>query len=298
MKAMGWKAVYEGFGKLEDDDDNEDNDQSLPNVCIGQTGNMTETKIINGKTKPPARYNEATLLSAMEHPSKFIQDKSLKEAIENTSGLGTPATRADIIEKLFNTFYIERKGKEIFPTSKGIQIIDIVPADLKSPELTAKWEQQLSLISKGKSNPSSFISEMKAYASKLVSAVIANSNSYKHDNVTKERCACGKFLLEVNGKKGKMLVCQDRECGYRKNVSQTSNARCPDCHKNLEIKGDGDNKSFICNCGYREKLSDFKKRKGEKVDKREVSNYLKHQNNSEPFNSPFAAAFSKLKKDK
>lgn len=296
VKTWGWKTVYEGFGKMgEEDDDNEENEQSLPEVKLGQKEKISSIKLLNGKTKPPARYTEATLLSAMEHPGKFVENKQLKETLESTSGLGTPATRADIIEKLFNTFYIERRGKEIIPTSKGIQLIGLVPSDLKSPELTAKWEQQLSLISKGKINSQSFVADMRNYASKLVSAVIASTESFKHDNVTREKCECGKFLLEVNGKKGKMLVCPDRECGFRKSVSQISNARCPECHKKMEIRGDGDNKSFYCICGFREKLEAFKKRKGEIVNKKEIDRFLKQQDNDNNLNTALADALSKWK---
>lgn len=297
IKKMGWKSVYEGFGKLEEDDDEDDNDQSLPDVQKGQKAKLAPVKLINGKTKPPARYTEATLLSAMEHPGKFVDNKALKEMLESTSGLGTPATRADIIEKLFNTFYIERKGKEIHPTSKGIQLVDLVPIDLKSPELTAKWEQQLSLISKGKVNANSFVGEMRDYATKLVGSVIASTDTFRHDNVTREKCPeCGKYLLDVNGKKGKMLVCPDRECGYRKTVTIVSNARCPECHKKMEIRGEGENKTFYCSCGYREKLSAFTERKSEQVSKKDVAKFMKQQDDGESINSALADALAKWKK--
>ncbi len=294
VKSWGWKSVYEGFGKLEEDTDEDENDQSLPDIQKGLKSKIVSPRAVNGKTKPPARYTEATLLSAMEHPGKFVDNKELKETLENTSGLGTPATRADIIEKLFNTFYIERRGKEIYPTSKGIQLIGLVPKDLKSPELTAKWEQQLAMISKGRVNPNTFVGEMKTYATKLVGAVIANSEQFKHDNVTREKCPeCGKYMLDVNGKKGKMLVCPDRECGHRKTVTVVSNARCPECHKKMEIRGEGEKKSFYCACGYREKLDAFKQRKGEQVNKKEVTQFLRQQDGGEPINSALADALAK-----
>lgn len=297
VRSWGWKSVYEGFGKLEDEGEEEENDQSLPDIQKGQRAKVLAPKLINGKTKPPARYNEATLLSAMEHPGKFVDNKALKETLESTSGLGTPATRADIIEKLFNTFYIERRGKEIYPTSKGIQLVGLVPEDLKSPELTARWEQQLALISKGSVDPKEFIRQMKGYASKLVGAVIANSEQFRHDNVTREKCPeCGKYLLDVNGKKGKMLICPDRECGYRKTVTVVSNARCPNCHKKMEMRGEGENKTFYCACGYREKLEAFKKRKGDQVDKRDVNKFLNQQDADESINSALADALAKWKK--
>ncbi len=295
VKSSGWKSVYEGRS-LKEEDEEEEGDQSLPEIKQGESVKLTGIRAVNGKTKPPARYNEATLLSAMEHPGKFIEDEELRETMDKTSGLGTPATRADIIEKLFDSFYMERKGKDIVPTSKGIQLVGLVPEELKSPELTAKWEQQLSLISKGKAKPVLFVNDMKSYASKLVSTVVASSDSFRHDNMTREKCPdCGKFMLEVNGKKGKMLVCQDRECGHRKQMTVVSNARCPECHKKMEIRGEGDNKSFYCACGYREKLEAFKKRKSEHVNKKEVTNYLRKQED-EGINSALAEALAKWKK--
>lgn len=296
VKSPGWKAVYEGHLERDDYEDEDERDQVLPDVKKGAALKLNSIKSANRKTKPPARYTEATLLSAMEHPGKFIDDKALREVLDNVSGLGTPATRADIIEKLFDSFYMERNGKEIAPTSKGIQLVNLVPGDLKSPELTARWEQQLSQISKGKENERAFIAEMKKYASKLVSNVIANSASYKHDNITREKCPdCGKFLLDVKGKKGRMLICSDRECGYRRGVSQTSNARCPECHKKMEIRGEGEDKTFYCACGYREKLEAFKKRKQGQVSSREVKNFLKHQGEDRAINTALADALKKLK---
>ena len=295
VKSKGWKAVYEGQPN-EDNASDEEQDQNLPDVKKGDKLKLISAQLNNGKTKPPARYTEATLLTAMEHPGKFIENDALREAMDKTSGLGTPATRADIIEKLFNSFCMERRGKEIHPTSKGIQLVDMVPVDLKSPELTAKWEQRLALISKGKSNPGEFVNEMKSYASKLVSNVIASADVYKHDNMTREKCPdCGKYLLEVNGKKGKMLVCQDRECGYRKGLSMVSNARCPECHKKMEIRGEGENKGFFCPCGYREKLEAFNKRKGDQVNKKDVGKFLNEQED-EGINSALADALAKWKK--
>ena len=296
VKAKGWRAVYQGQIDNDEGTNTEEDDQSLPDVKKGEALKIISVKLVTGKTKPPARYTEATLLTAMEHPGKFIEDDKLRETMESGSGLGTPATRADIIEKLFDSFYMERKGKEIAPTSKGIQLVNLVPVDLKSAELTAKWEQQLKLISTGKAAANIFVGEMKKYAAHLVSTVIASSEIYKHDNITREKCPeCGKFLLDVTGKKGKMLVCADRECGYRKGVSMMSNARCPTCHKKMELRGDGEDSLFTCGCGYREKLSSFKNRKTEKVDKREVSKFLNQQDSSENINSALADALAKWK---
>ncbi len=296
----GWKEYSGNLSDDDEEDEDENRSQQLPKLTVGQALTLKSMKINEGKTKPPARYTEATLLSAMENPSKQISDRTLKAVIAETSGLGTPATRADIIEKLFDNFSIERVGKEIHPTAKGKQLVSIVPEDLRSAVLTAKWEQQLQNISRGKQSMKLFISEMREYSTSLVSKVIVSDATYNHENATKDKCpVCGKYLLEVNGKKGKMLICQDRECGYRKGLTQVTNARCPECHKKLELRGEGDKKLFVCKCGYRERLTDFNKRKQDSgANKFDVMNYMKAQQKQEkgkPDNNPFADLFKDFK---
>ncbi|QWG48749.1 DNA topoisomerase III [Bacillus mycoides] len=300
----GWKEVY--ANRFEDDDASDDvKEQILPRIEKGDTLNIKLIVQTSGQTKAPARFNEATLLSAMENPTKYMdtQNKQLADTLKSTGGLGTVATRADIIDKLFNSFLLEKRGKDIHITSKGRQLLDLVPEELKSPTLTGEWEQKLEAIAKGKLKKEVFISEMKNYTKEIVAEIKSSDKKYKHDNISTKSCPdCGKPMLEVNGKKGKMLVCQDRECGHRKNVSRTTNARCPQCKKKLELRGEGAGQIFACKCGYREKLSTFqerrKKESGSKADKRDVQKYMKQQNKEEePLNNPFAEALKKLKFD-
>ncbi|MDA2732011.1 DNA topoisomerase III [Bacillus cereus] len=300
----GWKEVYEN--RFEDDDVTDDvKEQLLPRIEKGDTLTVKLIMQTSGQTKAPARFNEATLLSAMENPTKYMdtQNKQLADTLKSTGGLGTVATRADIIDKLFNSFLIEKRGKDIHITSKGRQLLDLVPEELKSPTLTGEWEQKLEAIAKGKLKKEVFISEMKNYTKEIVSEIKSSDKKYKHDNISTKSCPdCGKPMLEVNGKKGKMLVCQDRECGHRKNVSRTTNARCPQCKKKLELRGEGAGQIFACKCGYREKLSTFQERRkkefGNKADKRDVQKYMKQQKKEEePLNNPFAEALKKLKFD-
>ncbi|WP_026478513.1 DNA topoisomerase III [Alkaliphilus transvaalensis] len=299
---QGWKEVYQN--NIEEDEGKDGMvEQILPPINKGdiiKISNLVET---SGKTKPPAPFNEGTLLTAMENPVKYMagEDKELIKTIGETGGLGTVATRADIIEKLFNTFLIEKKGKEIWITSKGKQLLELAPQDLKSPALTAEWEQKLSAIAKGKISKEIFVKEMREYTKAIVKEIKDENAIFKHDNLTRNKCPeCGKYMLEVKGKKGKMLVCQDRECGHRKNVAQITNSRCPNCHKKLELRGEGEGRFFACSCGHREKLSVFNERKKEaknKPSKGETAKFLREQKKEaeKPINTALADALAKLK---
>ena len=297
MVEPGWRAAYDrSFSDLDQEEDEDEREQALPVLREGERFPVGEVRLRPGQTAPPARYTEATLLTAMEHPGSQVEDREESRILEETGGLGTPATRADIIEKLFSSFYVERRGKEIVPTSKGVQVVKLAPADLRSAALTARWEGRLGAIAQGKEREAHFVEEMRQYASHLVSEVKASDASYTHDNQTRTPCPdCGKYLLRVKTKRGEMLVCPDRECGYRRSVKQTTNARCPNCHKRMELRGEGEKQMFACVCGYREKLSDFKKRR-EKAGggKRDVRRYLEQQaRQEETGNSALAAQLAK-----
>ena len=307
IKSMGWKEVYEGGADddLEDEADDEKKlkDQRLPEMKTGTRLKILKTSLNTGKTKPPARFTEATLLAAMENPVKFMEtrDKEAVKTLGETGGLGTVATRADIIEKLFHSFMMEKKGNEIHITSKAKQLLELVPEDLKKPELTADWEMKLSQIAKGRIRQGDFLHQIRDYTCEIVDEIKTGEGTFRHDNLTNKVCPqCGKKLLAVNGKNSKMLVCQDRECGYRETISRTTNARCPKCHKRMEMYVKGKEEMFVCQCGYKEKLSAFQARRqkeGAGVGKRDVQNYLRRQQKeaNEPVNNAFAQALSGIK---
>ena len=304
VKSQGWKEVYEGGDQEESEEDEEKlKDQRLPKMQTGQKLKVLRAALNTGKTKPPARFTEATLLAAMENPVKFMEtrDKEAVKTIGETGGLGTVATRADIIEKLFHSFMMEKKGNEIHITSKAKQLLELVPEDLKKPELTADWEMKLSQIAKGKIRQGDFLHEIRDYTCEIVDEIKSGEGTFRHDNLTNKVCPrCGKKLLAVNGKNSKMLVCQDRECGYRETISRTTNARCPKCHKRMEMYVKGKEETFICACGYKEKQSAFqarRKKEGAGVGKRDVQNYLRRQQKeaNEPVNNAFAQALSGIK---
>lgn len=305
----GWKAVYENDNNAHWEDDSDDephsfsaSSQNLPELKKGEYLTIDRATLTSGKTKPPARFTEATLLSAMENPVKYMESKdaAARKTLGETGGLGTVATRADIIEKLFHTFLIEKKGQEILITSKGKQLLELVPEDLKKPELTASWEMELSHIAKGTQKEQVFLHDIQDYTRSLIQDIKTADGTFKHDNLTNHKCPrCGKRMLAVNGKNARLLVCQDRECGYRETIARTSNARCPNCHKKMELIKKGDTETFVCSCGHKEKLEAFKARRqkeGAGVSKKDVRKYLNKQK-EEPVNNAFAQALSGIKLD-
>lgn len=301
--SKGWTAIYDkDSDTLEDDGDKE---QNLPGLTKGDSLKINAVIKNSLMTKPPARFTEATLLSAMEKPHQYVSvDKESAKTLGETGGIGTVATRADIIEKLYKMYYIEKNGKDIVPTSKGKQLIELVPEELKSPLLTAKWEMALEQISLGKQNPNEFMEKIRKYSSDLVRDVKASSDKYVHDNLTGRRCPnCSKFMLEVKGKYGMMYVCQDRSCGHKETISKFTNVRCPQCHKKLEQRGEGEGAMYICmTCTFRQKVAAYNKQyrnAGEKLNKKDVGKYLQkiQKESEEGGNFAFAEAFSKLNKD-
>lgn len=212
---QGWRLAQNAPPERDEIEEDQLPEQTLTAHEKGEKVQVKSARLGKHQTKPPARYNEATLLTAMEHCGKMVEDEELREALKG-SGLGTPATRAEIIEKLIHTSYIERHGKELVPTSKGIQLIGLVPPALRSPELTAQWEQRLADIARGKGKKAEFMSDIRKNAAEMVQVVKAGDAVYHADNVTKTKCPqCGRYMLLVNGKKGRMLSCPERSCGYR-----------------------------------------------------------------------------------
>ena len=281
MVEKGWQEAYEDNRYDEEDEAKEEvREQNLPLLEAGMKIGQPKISLREGKTKPPARFTEGTLLSAMENPVRYMEnrDSSLVKTIGEAGGLGTVATRADIIEKLFRSFLLEKKGNEIYLTSKARQLLKLVPADLKKPELTASWEMQLNDIAKGKKRRDVFMKEIRSYTVELIDEIKTEEGTFRHDNLTNKKCPnCGKRLLAVNGKNAKLLVCQDRECGYRETVSRTTNARCPVCHKRMEMIGKGEDATFVCACGHKERMTKFqerRKKEGGGVTKRDVAAYM------------------------
>ena len=215
---QGWRDVARDIGRrsaASTEDEGDDNPLIL-RLAEGEELEIKDVVLKRSATLPPDRYTEADLLFAMEHAGRFVEDAELKSHLEN--GLGTPATRADIIEKLIQNNCIERRGKELVPTAKGRELVRLVPVQLRSAELTGKWEQRLSEISKGSETEAPFIADIKKNATDLVNQVIANRDKFDPflmGDKLKPCPSCGWPMMTVLDEYDRPHhVCQRFSCGY------------------------------------------------------------------------------------
>ena len=267
VKDSGWREVY--GGDYTDDEDERSDDAGdheralLPDLQQGQSVTLQRCHIKSGRTMPPKRYTEAALLSQMEK-----------------HGLGTPATRADIIEKLVSSDTIDRQGNSLHPTGKGKQLIELAAPQLRTPELTARWEAELERIARGQGKPGPFLDGIRSMAKELVSTVKSSKAEYKPHNVTNSHCPdCNAKLLEKKGKRGKFLVCPTEDCGYRRsNEKRLSNRRCAQCHKKMEIKEGKAGLYVQClPCGITETLDKDKQHVNKREQQKLVKQYAKQE---------------------
>lgn len=226
--SLGYREIKQGImrtrtGLLDLDNECE---VGLISLKEGQSITVRDIELRKNATPSPTRYTEADLLYAMEHAGRFVEDKDLKSHLGN--GLGTPATRADIIEKLIGSSCIERKGVYLYPTAKGRELVRLVPKQLKSPVLTGQWEKRLSDISMGLDNSEDFINDIKKNAADLVSQVASNYDSFDPARMgdSKRLCpACQWPMVKVLDEFERThYLCQRFSCGYE------------ELHKRLVVK--------------------------------------------------------------
>ncbi|MEK3833263.1 DNA topoisomerase III [Paenibacillus sp. FSL R7-0128] len=289
IKDAGWREVY--GGDMSSDDDEEDagdepaaGSVKLPELREGDPVKLARCIIKPGRTQPPKRYNEATLLTQMEK-----------------HGLGTPATRADIIEKLVSSDTIERQGNLLHPTGKGKQLIELVSGQLRTPELTARWEAELERIARGQGRPEPFLQGIRSMAQELVSGVKNSGAEYKPHNVSNSHCPeCGTRMLEKKTKRGKLLVCPKEDCGYtRAGEKQLSNRRCPQCHKKMEMKEGKAGKYVQClGCGITETMDKDHKHINKREQQKLVQQYSKTESAGNNLGDLLKAAMEAKQKGK
>ena len=214
--AEGWKGLERRFmatlKKKADTEDDEENALSLdvPPFAEGQTFDNPQAAVTEHFTTPPKPHNEASLLSAMERAGNEETDPDAERR-----GLGTPATRAAIIEKLVKGGFVERKGKQLIPTKSGIELVCVLPEVLTSPQLTADWENNLTQIAKGNADPDSFMTDIETMTRELVSTYPFLSDKekerFKEEKPVIGKCPrCGADIYE--GRKN--YYCVDRDCAF------------------------------------------------------------------------------------
>lgn len=231
-------------------------------------------------TTPPKPLSEGALLAKMEKYS-----------------LGTPATRAEMIEKLIKSDLMERKANYLAVTPKGKQLLGLVNPSLVTPELTEKWEKNLEKIAKGQMKSQQFIQQIEQDTKRLVAEIKQSNQSYQDFSITQKRCPeCGSLLKEKNGRDGKRLVCTNADCHYsRRKEPKVSNHRCPQCHKKMEIIEGKNGTYYRCKYdGTTEKMQTKAERK-QKMTKHEEKRLLKKysQENTE-MESPLALALKAM----
>lgn len=194
----GWKSVYKAEDKDEKDED--DTEQPLPPLAEGETVSIEEAKINEKQTKPPKRYTEATLLAAMENAGRLVDDKEMAETLKAAGGIGTPATRAAIIETLIKRGYIERHKKALAPTRRGEALVDLVPEKLKSVELTAQWEEGLERVKEGCADARSWLAGLKEFTREVVAMAKeqAASEAVQRKETLGQCPLCGRDVLEFS----------------------------------------------------------------------------------------------------
>ena len=234
------------------------------------------------QTTPPSYYTEGSLIYAMENPFEFVDDDNEKKILKQTNGIGTVATRADILEKLFTNDYLLLDNGRIKTTNKAKQLLNLVPKNLKSPSLTATWEKQLDNIAKNKLSKDKFLKDIKDYTRECILEIKDSQDKFKHDNISGKKCEeCGSYMLEVDKKGTKMLKCSSPTCRNRKVISRLTNLRCDNCHKKMTLFGSGENSTYRCVCGNSLKQKEVDKRiknnKKDKASRVDMKKYMKQE---------------------
>lgn len=194
---LGWKALYQDSGRKKKA---EGDDGPLPDVKVGDERKVKSTRVEQKQTKPPAPHNDASLLLSMENAGKELEDEALRESMKD-SGLGTPATRAAIIERLIQVGYAKRSGKTILSTEKGRRLIAVAPPEITSPETTGKWEKALSDIAKsgddarGMALSGRFMEGIRRYAAFLTQAALKADGSVAFEPEQRRRTKSGKSAV-------------------------------------------------------------------------------------------------------
>jgi DNA topoisomerase-3 len=215
----GWRGVYltaaeESPAQEPAADEDEGHDGELPRLEQGEPSRTLEVESLAKQTKPPRRYTDASLLGAMETAGKLVDDEALREAMKD-SGIGTPATRAAIIERLIDVGYVERDGRSLVATEKGRNVIRLLGEHaLTSPDLTGRWEQRLGRIERGEDSREQFMRDIAGFAKETIEVLDATLKDVRIPRANLGPCpVCGHDIVE-NRKGYSCWAREDPGCGF------------------------------------------------------------------------------------
>jgi len=233
----GWKGVYGAEARPADAaEDDSGGDQFLPSLEQGERVETRSVESLRKETQPPRRFTEASLLAAMETAGKHIEDEKLREAMKE-SGIGTPATRAAIIERLIQVGYIEREGRALKATEKGVQVISLLgDHPLTSPELTGEWEHRLGEIERGQDSRNAFMSDIVKFTTETVQE-LDQLKGVRVERANLGACpSCGRDVIE-NRKGYSCWTKDDPGCGFVIWKQKAGKTLSPETVKELMEKG-------------------------------------------------------------
>lgn len=270
------------------------------NLDVTRNMNIANLKYVKKQTTPPSYFTEGSLIYAMENPFEYVDSKEEQKILRDTNGIGTVATRADILEKLFSNDYLILDNGNIKTTNKARQLLNLVPEKLKSPSLTALWEKQLDLIAKGKLSKDKFLQDITRYTKDFISEIKSSEDKFKHDNISGKKCdICNSYMLEVDKKGTKILKCSNIDCKNKKVINRLTNLRCTTCKKKMTLFGTGENATYRCVCGNSIKQKEVDKNiKATKKDKASYKDMKKYMKTEEVSNNPLKDMLQGLKLDK
>lgn len=274
-KVLGWK---EAIKPSNEDNDNQD-EKTLPQVSKDEVISCDSLEILNKKTTPPKHYTDATLISAMKNCGRKIDDKKAKEMLSEVKGIGTEATRADVIETLKDREYIAKKGKSIISTDKGKEIIKQLPDELTSVMITADWEQKLTSIAKGQYSYDEFLKDITQSAIDNIGLI--SSQLGKVTRMVAHPCPkCGSELIRMKSKddkkKGYYWMCDQIQEGCKtfmddkdgkpvpKAKTKIADEKCPKCKSEIQQRK-GENGKFWSCTNYPDCKSTFPNEKGKPI---------------------------------
>lgn len=248
----GWRALYAKRQQTADkasekdgdggggEDEDKDGEQSLPDLKKGDSRQIEDAVLLTKKTKPPSAYTEATLLQAMETAGKLIDSEELRDAMKD-SGLGTPATRAEIIEKLIRVEYMQRDKKKLVPTNKGLQLVEIAAPEIKSPEMTGSWEKRLADMARGKDDPDAFMGDIATFVSTIVEQIKNSRNLTAYVSPSRRR---NQPAGSPSSGREKAVKPDKPASPAKSRIVRPTFGECPACGKGMIIEG---GRGFGCN---------------------------------------------------